>query len=114
MEHKKLIEEIERREWYNKMAPFPVYDTEIIDDIKKLKNVIMKEHPNNEPITYCKTCLSIHVKTVKLHNGDVDYCVPCGNTDLETAHILEWEDLYEERYGERFITESKKKRDGRK
>tara|TARA_R110000796_G_scaffold76234_3_gene170666 strand:+ start:263 stop:604 length:342 start_codon:yes stop_codon:yes gene_type:complete len=110
MRHDQLIAEIERREQWNLYAPFPVYDTEVIDDLKKL-NMITKNIINNEPITYCKTCLSIHIKTVELpetKHGNVDYCVPCGNTELEEAHIEQWEDLYEEKYGERFLTKSTK------
>ena len=36
MRHDQLIAEIERREQWNLYAPFPVYDTEVIDDLKKL------------------------------------------------------------------------------
>ena len=114
MKHYELINEIERREYYNTMAPFPVYDTEIINDLKKLNMLTEKDHHNNEPITFCKTCLSIMIKTVKFpktetgENRDVDYCVDCSNTDMAEAHISEWEDLYEERYGERFLTKSNK------
>lgn len=113
MKHSELIKEIERREYWNNLAPFPVYDTEIINDLKLLNMVTSKMDSNNEPITYCKNCLSIHIKTVNFPDSesgekrDVDYCVSCGNTELETAHISEWEDLYEERYGERFLTKKK-------
>ena len=109
MTHDQLIKEIERREYYNSMTPFPVYDTEIINDLKTLNMITSKDSSNNEPITYCKTCLSIHIKTVVFEDIDqeVDYCIPCSNTDLETAHISEWEDLYEEKYGERFLTDKK-------
>lgn len=109
MRHDELIKEIERREWWNKLAPFPVYDTEIITDLKKLNMLTVKDASNRVPITYCKTCLSIHIKTVELENDQsVDYCVPCGNTDLEEASIQGWEDLYKEKYGERFLTKKKK------
>ena len=110
MRHDEIIKEIERREYYNSMAPFPVYDTEVIIDLKKLEMITSKDTSNNEPITFCKTCLSIHIKTVEFEDTDqaVDYCVACSNTDLETTHISEWEDMYEERYGERFLTERNK------
>lgn len=105
-----LKREAERREYYNSIAPFPVYDTEVIEDIKKLSMITAKENANRESVTYCKTCLSLHIKTVEVEESeeDIDYCVPCGNTELETTHISEWEDFYEERYGERFITKKKK------
>jgi hypothetical protein len=113
MRHDQLIEEIERREYWNRLAPFPVYDTEIIDDLKKL-NMMTKKIKNNDPITYCKTCLSLYIKTVEFEKSeegeerDVHYCVPCGNTDLHELPVDQWEDLYEEKYGERFLTKSKK------
>jgi RNase P subunit RPR2 len=112
----KLTKEIERREKANAMAPFPVYDTGIINDIKDLNMITKKQDYNNVPVTYCKTCLKLHVKDVtfqkdgarNLEKAVVTYCVDCGNTDLEEAHISEWEDMYEEKYGERFLTEKKK------
>ena len=113
MKHCELRKEILRGEHYNRFAPFPVYDTEVIADLKKLE-MMKSSIMNNEPITYCKTCLSIHIKTVELpetKQGNVDYCVPCGITELEEAHIQQWEDLYEEKYGERFLTEKKDKDD---
>ena len=117
-----LAEEIIRRESANRMAPFPVYDTEVINDIKKLEYMISKKDDyDNVHVAYCTTCLSLHLKDVEFpkHNdkGDVvrfteserklTYCVPCGNTDIKTAHITEWEDFYEERYGERFLSKKK-------
>lgn len=109
MRHDQIINEIERREYYNNLAPFPVYSTEIITDLKKLEMITTKDSSNSEPITYCKTCLSIHIKTTTMEDTgqEVDYCVACSNTDMETTHISEWEDLYEEKYGERFLTSKK-------
>ncbi len=110
MKHNQLIQEIKRREHYNRMAPFPVYDTEIINDIKKLAMLTAKENSNNEPITFCKTCLSISIKIIELNdtNNEFDYCIDCSNTDLDSCHISEWEDKYEEKYGERFLTKKNK------
>tara|TARA_R110002050_G_scaffold97749_1_gene203184 strand:+ start:413 stop:766 length:354 start_codon:yes stop_codon:yes gene_type:complete len=113
MRHDEIVREIERREAWNVTCPFPYYDREIIEDLKKLNMLKDSIIMNNEPITYCKTCLSIHIKTVEFQKSEsgeersVDYCVPCGNTELTEAHITEWEDLYEEKYGERFLTKSK-------
>lgn len=105
-----LINEIERREDINSFSPFPVYETEIIKDLKIRQNMITKSGDfNNVPVTYCKNCLSLNIKTVEFpktssgEDRDVDYCIACGNTDMEKAHIEEWEDIYEEKYGERFL-----------
>lgn len=97
-----LAKEIERREKANSLAPFPVYDREIINDLKILNMITKKDDYNNVPIDYCKTCLSIHTKNIE--NPEVGYCIDCGNTDLDKVHIHEWEEMYEEKYGEKFLT----------
>lgn len=112
----KLAKEIERREFYNKHAPFPIYDTEIINDLKQLIMVTRKENYNHVPVTYCRTCLSLHIKDVTFPRSDgtepvedqkpealVGYCVPCGNTDLAEVQLSEWEEMYEEKYEEKFL-----------
>lgn len=108
-----LAAEIKRREEANRLAPFPAYDTEIISDFKKLLMITKQDDYNNVPITYCKTCLSIKIKTVPFTKGalgesrDIDYCVPCGNTNMEETHIRDWEQKYEEKYGETFLNQNK-------
>ena len=105
-----IEKEIERREQANLYAPFPVHDTEIIADLKiylkyKREMITKKADYNNVPVTYCKTCGSLHIKTVEFDNGQdpLDYCVACSNTDLDSVHIEEWEDMYKEKYGEKFL-----------
>ena len=71
-----LEKEIKRREYDNQFAPFPVHDTEVIADLKiylKYKNemITKKADYNNVPVTYCKTCGSLHIKTVEFDNGQV-------------------------------------------
>ena len=58
---------------------------------------------NDEPVFYCKSCLSLAVKTVA-SGLDLDYCDECGSTDIEQAHIEDWRRLYKERYGFDFLT----------
>jgi hypothetical protein len=109
MNKEELTKEIKRREHANMMAPFPVYDTDIINDLKLLNMITKKQDYNNVPVTYCKTCLKLHIKEVTFpketgsSQAVVPYCVDCGNTDLGQTHITEWEDMYEEEYGEKFI-----------
>lgn len=57
-----------------------------------------KEQYNDEPVFYCKNCLSLKVKTVVV-GSDLDFCDECGSTDIGQAHIGEWRRLYKERYG---------------
>ena len=58
---------------------------------------------NDEPVFYCKSCLSLGVKTVA-SGLDLDYCKDCGSTDIGQAHIEDWQNLYRERYGFDYLT----------
>ena len=110
-----IKKEIERREEANKWSPFPVYDTEKINELKiKEKMESKKEKYNEVPVTYCKTCLSLHVKTVKFNKGteegiSTDYCGECSSTEMGTGFIDEWEELYVEMYGEKFLKDVPRK-----
>lgn len=59
------------------------------------------EDYNEEPIQYCKRCLSLKIK----HEDAVasDYCGDCGCTDIQEASIYEWENLYRIKYKHDFI-----------
>ena len=49
-----------------------------------------KEEFNNEPVLYCKNCLSLRIMSDELIG---DYCPDCGSTDIEECHIEEWLEL---------------------
>lgn len=71
--------------------------------MEELKESYTIEEYNDEPVYYCKHCLSLKVKIV----GGYDFCDDCGSTHIETSHIEDWEKLYEERYGNKFLDEGK-------
>lgn len=112
MRKTKLQQEIERREFANSRAPFPIYDTEIIDDFKLREQMKSKADYDQEPVHYCKTCASIALKTVTIPsedkgNTEIVYCKKCGNTDIgEAKNIHEWDLIYQETHGEKFLTEN--------
>lgn len=56
------------------------------------------EDYNDEPVYYCKNCLSLRIKSV-FTGLNLDYCDECGGTIIEQAHIDKWRELYKERYG---------------
>lgn len=56
---------------------------------------------NDEPVLYCSRCLSLSIMGV----GDMDYCDKCGSTEIASSSIEEWEELYVQRYGKKFIDE---------
>jgi hypothetical protein len=59
---------------------------------------------NDEPVFYCKSCLSLKIKTVASGALGLDYCDDCGSTDVETTDIESWRQLYRERYGFDYLT----------
>lgn len=56
------------------------------------------EDYNDEPVHYCKNCLSLRIKSV-FTGLNLDYCDECGGTIIEQTHIDKWRELYKERYG---------------
>ena len=62
----------------------------------------MKEDYNKEPVFYCADCLSLNVKT--LDDINLDICHDCGNTNIRTTSIDEWNKLYVKEYGSLFLS----------
>lgn len=61
-----------------------------------------KDSFNEVPVHYCRNCLSLKIKTV-IVDSDLDFCDDCGSTDIEVAHIDNWEKMYEQRYGFNYL-----------
>jgi hypothetical protein len=59
---------------------------------------------DSEPVAYCARCYSLKI----MHEDavDADCCMECGSTEISTTSIGNWERLYEERYGHKFVGES--------
>lgn len=57
---------------------------------------------NKEPVYYCKHCLSLKVMSVA-GLSDAEYCDECGSTNIESTSIEEWETLYKEKHGMRYL-----------
>lgn len=55
-----------------------------------------KEYYNNQPVLYCKRCLSLNIREL---NND-DYCDQCGCTEILEGSIEQWEELNNKKYGE--------------
>lgn len=62
-----------------------------------------KEQYNDEPVYYCSYCLSLRIKTIAGGALGLNHCDECGGTDIQTAHINEWEEMYKKRYGVKFL-----------
>lgn len=57
---------------------------------------------NNEPVYYCKHCLSLKIIGVA-GMDDAEYCDECGSTNIEQTSIEEWEKLYKEKHGMTYL-----------
>lgn len=107
----KLNNEIKRREKENSLTPFPVYETEVIIDLKELEKMESKPDYDGQQVEYCKTCLSLALKDIKIPSDvsptkedTITYCIQCGNTETDTAvTIFEWKEMYSDRYNDEFL-----------
>lgn len=65
--------------------------------------VYSRDDYENEPVHYCKNCLSLNIK--ELPEVNLDICGECGNTDIETTDMDTWTGLYNTEYGNAFLSE---------
>ena len=90
-----LREHLDHLMYYNKMAPFPVYDTEYVEEVK---NIIMKLENenkidyNDEPVVACKYCKSLHIVIDEVDNN---ICMRCGSVNelKEFKNIREYKNF---------------------
>lgn len=61
-----------------------------------------KQNYNEEPVFYCKSCLSLKIRSVP-NMEDSEFCDECSSTDIGQCSIEEWEKMYIERYGHRYL-----------
>lgn len=72
-----------------------------------MSNSNIDNPPNNYnevPVLYCKHCLSLKIRNVPIME-DSDYCDDCGSTNIGECSIEEWEALYKNKYGHRYLEE---------
>ena len=77
--------------YYNKMSPFPIYDTDWVNDIKnKIKEMEnSKEDYDKEPVLACRFCKSLYIENDEDDNA---HCHKCGSINelKEYKDIFEW------------------------
>lgn len=69
-----------------------------------MSNLKEGEQPNynDEPVLYCRHCLSLRIISVpKLE--DSDFCDVCGNTNIDSCSIQQWEQKYINKYGHKYL-----------
>jgi hypothetical protein len=63
-------------EYYNNMSPFPMFDTEYVEEIKKSIIKMSNNEYNEIPVAACKHCNSLHIVNDDEQN---DHCMRCGS-----------------------------------
>lgn len=69
---------------------------------------LIKEMYNQEPVFYCKNCLSLRVIAIP-GIDDSEFCDECNATDIDVCDIETWRNMYKERYGRDYLSKDKKK-----
>lgn len=59
-----------------------------------------KEQYNEDPVYFCKECLSINIRFTR---EDIDYCDNCGSVDIDKTNIYTWIHFYTRKYGKPFL-----------
>lgn len=75
-----LKETLHHMEYYNSMAPFPVYDTGIVGDLRDYIKLMEKERNDYDdlPVASCRHCLDLFVIEDEVGN---DICGRCGSVN---------------------------------
>lgn len=55
---------------------------------------------NNEPVYYCKKCLSLAVQVIGNWEEEDSVCSICNRTDVGQTDIFTWREMWKEKYGE--------------
>lgn len=79
-------------DYYNKMSPFPIYDSEYVEDVKKEVEKTEDIDYDEEPVVACKYCKSLHITTHIQDNETYDVCNRCytANELIEFPNIHEY------------------------
>lgn len=71
---------------------------ENLQDLDIIRHIVSDY--NDDPVTYCKNCLSLNIRVLDDNN---DFCDTCGHIETETTDIFTWEKMYEEKYNKKFL-----------
>ena len=68
--------------------------------MSNLKSTQLNSPYNEEPVYYCKSCLSLYIQIVGDPEEDNSFCVKCNRTDIGVTDISTWREMWKERYGD--------------
>ena len=77
---------LDHLKYYNNLAPFPVYDTEYVDEVENFIKMMKKENKidyDDLPVASCKYCKSLHITT---DDADNNICMRCGSINDIVIH----------------------------
>jgi hypothetical protein len=70
--------------------------------ILKTKIKMDRDSYDDEPVYYCRRCLSLRIGQVPMVT-DKSYCEDCGTIDIAITSFEQWDEMYVERYGHHFM-----------
>ena len=94
----------------NKLAVWLLIYLQLVTQsvVLKTKTAMVKDSYDDEPVYYCKRCLSLNILQIPMVT-DQSYCGDCGTVDVAKASFEEWDELYVEKYGHHFCEKEEKK-----
>ena len=54
---------------------------------------------NDEPVYYCKNCLSLSIEIIGAPEDDDSVCTKCNRTDIGKTDIVTWREMWKQKYG---------------
>lgn len=91
---KKYLKELKKvsnhLHYYNKMAPFNVFDSEYVENVDNHIKMVedSKKNYDDEPVVACKFCKNLHIVVDEDINN---ICMRCGSVN----DIIHFENIYE-------------------
>ena len=69
------------------------------DFMKPLREEQLNSPYNDEPVYYCKSCLSLCIEIIGNPEDEDSVCVRCNRTDIGKTDISTWREMWKEKYG---------------
>lgn len=97
LEHWKEL--LQKMLYHNRLAPFPIYDTDYVLEIKdKIKVMELKNKYDEDPVDACSDCKSLNLRYGDTNDNDI-ICMRCGsiNNIIKFETIYKYEEFIESR-----------------
>ena len=67
--------------------------------MKQLSQQSLDSPYNEEPVYYCKSCLSLAIQIIGEPEDEDSVCTHCNRTDIGQTDIFTWREMWKEKYG---------------